>query len=176
MTVMVFRRSNRNFLRPVHSIKHIVDSQGGLVLNTKGKTQIIHAVDAPVLANVEEVETGAKVYGFFLNVQIVPTTEAALPNIYMIIYKNPGSNIAAGSIPNANVVGSADFKRQVFHQEMLMLSNISATQIPATLFKGVLKIPRTFQNFRVNDEVVIQLFSPGVNIEFCVQCIYKEFR
>ncbi len=153
-----------------------MDSQGGLVLANKGKTSLVHAVDAPVLANTDEVETGARVYGFFLNVQIVPTTEAALPNIYMILYKNPGSNIAAGSIPNANVTGSADFKRQIFHTEMAMLSNISATQIPTTLFKGVLKVPRTFQNFRVNDEIVLQLFSPGVNIEFCVECIYKEFR
>ncbi len=175
---MPFRRSSRggNFLRPVHSIKHIVDIQGAEGLNTKEVQNLILAVDAPVLANTTEVETGSKVFGIFLNIQVVATTEAALPNIYFIIYKIPGANISAGNIPNGNVTGASDFKRQIFHTEMAMMTNSANTQVPITLFKGVIKIPKVFSTMRINDIIQMQLFAPGVNFEFCIETIYKEFR
>ncbi len=173
---MSFRRRQNLAKRPIHSIKHIVDLQGGVAVATKEAKVIMIGIDAPVLANVTEVETGAKVNAIFLNVQIVATSEAALPNIYMIVYKNPGNNIAASSIPNANVTGSDDFKRQIFHTEMAMLSDQTATELPVTLFKGVLMIPRVFRAMRILDNISIQLFSPGVSFEYCIQAIYKEFR
>ncbi len=171
---MVFRR--RNNMRPIHAIKHIADFQGGGVLNTKVNNIPVIAVDAPTLANRAEVETGSKVSSIYLNVQVQATTQAALGNVYMIIYKNPGGNIAAGNIPNGNVSGSSDFKRQIFHTEMRMMANSADTQIPITLFNGVLKIPRVFHNMRINDVIEIQLFAPGVNFNWCIQCIYKEYR
>ncbi len=173
---MPFRRTRQNFLRPIHTVKHIVDIQGAEGLNTKETQDLAIGTDAPVLANANEVEVGSKVFGIFLNIQVVATTEAALPNIYLIVYKIPGANISAGAIPNANVTGISDFKRQIFHTEMAMMTNSANTQVPITLFKGVLRIPKVFQTMRINDIIQLQLFAPGVNFEFCIEAIYKEFR
>ncbi len=172
---MVFRR-RMSQLRPIHSLKHVIDSQGGTLLDVKQLITIAQAVDAPTLGTQIGVETGSKINAFYLNVQVVATTQAAIPNIYMIIYKNPGGNIGASAIPNANVQGVDDFKRQIFHTEMRMMANSADTKIPITLFNGVIKIPKVFKNMRINDVLQIQLFAPGVNFDWCVQCIYKEYR
>ncbi len=172
---MVFR-NRMSRLRPVHSIKHIVDLQGGIVADTRVLSTLVDGKDAPVLANTSEVEVGSKVFSIFLNIQVIGTGVGGVLNqIYFIIYKNPGSNVTVGNIPDGNVTGASDFKRQIFHTEMIMLSS-SSDDIPQALFKGVIKIPRVFQNMRINDIIQIQLFAPGGTSNFCLQAIYKEFR
>ncbi len=132
-------------------------------------------VDAPVLANVAEVGTASTINSIFLNVQVAASGSGALANVYMYVWKNPGSNIAAAQVPNGNVVGTSDLKKLVFHQEMIMTEK-NTTAISRTLFKGVLKLPRHMRRMGYNDELRIELFSPGVTFDFCIQCIYKEYR
>ncbi len=172
---MVFHRrmSNR---RPIHSIKHIVDQQAVTALGVKHLFNVAAGVDAPVITGTADCETGSTVNSIFLNIQVIGLSASGILNqIYMIIYKNPGQNVIAGNIPNANVTGASDFKRQIFHTEMIMGSS-GAEDIPQTLFKGVLKIPKPFRIMRNNDLIQIQLFSPGGTFNVCLQTIYKEFR
>ncbi len=95
-----------------------------------------------------------------------------LANVYMIVFKNPGGNIT-NPVPNA--IGSSDNKRFVIHQEMVMLSQIENSN-PRIVFNGVIVIPRGYRRFGPNDILIMRLLTPGVNINFCVQCHYKEFR
>ncbi len=174
MATMPFRR--RNSLRPIHSIKHIVDLQTATAAATKLTTTLAAAIDAPVLANTAEVETGSTVNSLYLNVQVIGNAGGGvLSNIYLIIYKIPGGNISAGAIPDANATGASDFKRQIFHSEMRMLGSTDS-DIPQSLFTGVIKVPKVFKNMRVNDRIDMQLFSPGFATNVCIQCIYKEYR
>ncbi len=159
-------------LRPVQSLKHIFDKQGGLAVGTTESNNLVLAKDAPVLANTEEVITGSTVSAIFLNVQVSATSTAALANVYLVVYKSPGGNLAS---INPQTVGSNDNKRFVIHQEMTMLEK-NTTSIPRTLFKGVIKIPRGYKRFGYNDVLKINLRSPGVTMDYCIQCIYKEFR
>ncbi len=92
-----------------------------------------------------------------------------------MIYKNPGNNVIAANIPDANVVGTSDFKKNVFHQEMTMTEK-NTTAFPRTMFKGVIRIPRHMQRIGQDDVIIIQFFSPGVTYDVCTQCIYKEIR
>ncbi len=169
---MVFRR--RNYLRPVNTIKHIYDEQGGLVAGTQVVSTLVKGVDNPVLAsNPNQVVVGSHVRSIFLNIQVAATGTAALANVYMIISGNPGN--AIGAQPNANVTGTSDFKKQIFHTEMIM-GEKNTTGIPRTLFKGVLKLPRKFGRIGHDDTIQVQLFSPGITWDYCIQCIYKEIR
>ncbi len=93
----------------------------------------------------------------------------------MMVYGNPGNNIPFSNIPNPNVVGTSDFKKMVFHQEMIMTEK-NTTAFPRTLFRGVIKVPRKFQRIGTNDNIKLAFFSPGVNYDLCFQCIYKEIR
>ncbi len=164
-------------LRPVHRIKHVVDSQQATTVGTAVNVTLIFAVDAPVLANTTEVEVGSKVNGIFLVVEAYATTGAALSNFYMMIFKNPGNNL---TLPAPNVVGASDNKRYSIHQEMVMLQREptadSAGGNPRTVFKGVIALPRGYRRFGPGDTLVCSVLTPGVTSDFCVQCHYKEFR
>ncbi len=170
---MVFRRRNKGLsLRPVNRIKHVVDNQGGHVLNVQGLITLANTKDAPTLAAANQVETGCTINGIYLNVEGYATTAAALANVYMMVTKNPGNNV---TFPNANVVGVDDNKRFVIHQEMKMLEQ-SVNGNPRTIFNGVIVIPKGYRRFAPNDQLQLFVFAPGVNISICAQCHYKEFR
>ncbi len=165
-----FRRGQ--VLRPVNRIKHVIDRQGGAVIGVQSNLNLINAEDAPVLANDSQVQTGSTVNGIFLKVEVNATSSAALSNAYMMVFKNPGGNL---TFPNANVVGVDDNKKYVIHQEMVMLQQQTGSN-PRTLFVGVIVIPRGYRRFGPKDLLSIQIFSPGVTLNFCIQCHYKEFR
>ncbi len=170
---MVFRRSMSKYLHPVNTVKHIVDQQGALTVDAKSDVTIVKGVRNPALANVKDVEVGSHVRSIFLNIQVAATSTASIPNVYMIIYGNPGGNVPIANIPDGNKVGVSDFKKNIFHQEMIMTEK-NTTAIPRTLFKGVLKIPRKFQRIGEDDNIQVSLYSPGVTYEFCLQSIYKN--
>lgn len=149
-----------------------MDQQAGVVLGSPATFDIIKTVDAPVLLNTNEVETGSTVNAIYLKVEGYATTSGALANFYMMIFKNPGANL---TFPNANVVGSSDNKKYVIHQEMIMFQKVTNSN-PRTLFNGVVVIPRGYRRNGPQDKLQIQLFSPGVNADICFQSHYKEFR
>ncbi len=169
---MVFRKNRGLRLRPVNRIKHVVDKQGGLAVNTLVTETIIEASDTPDIANIDEVETGSTVNGIFLSVEVLATSQAALPNVYMSVWKNPGNALTMSS---PNIIGGDPNKRFVIHQEMVMLSK-STDAVPRTLFKGVIVLPRGYRRFGPNDKLLLQLLSPGVTVDYCFQSHYKEFR
>ncbi len=171
--VMVFRRRSFNAgIRPVNRIKHVVDVQGGLVLNVQQTFNLIDTVDNPVLTGTSQVKIGSKVNGLYLKVEVYATTAGALSNVYMMVMKDPGNAI---TFPNPNVVGASAFKKFVIHQEMVMLEK-SVNGNPRILFNGVIAIPKGYRRNGPLDRLQIMLFAPGVNVDFCFQCHYKEFQ
>ncbi len=161
-------------LRPIHRIKHVVDDSGTVTAAAQLNFELITTVDAPVLGSTSQIETGAKVNGIYLKVEVASneTDAGAIPNVYMIVWKNPGDNITA---PGASNVGPNDNKRFVIHQEMVMMNNLAGGN-PRVLFNGVIVIPRGFRRFGPNDRLEISLFFTAVNFAYCLQCHYKEFR
>ncbi len=169
---MVFRRSNS--LRPVNSIKHVVDSQLAVPGNSQVFVTLAEGVYNAVLTEADECEVGSKINAIFLNVQVISTAETALNNVYFMVFKNPSGGLTP---PSANIVGTSEFKKFVIHQEMVMLSD-PADSIPSQMFKGVIVLPRHMRRMAIGDELRIAFFSPGAGNtqNACVQCIYKEFR
>ncbi len=171
---MSFRRSrNRgNSLRPINRIKHVTDVQVGATAGTTTDTNIINTVDSPTIASTNQVAKGSTINGIFVSLEVVATSSAALSNCYMIILKNPGGNL---TMPAPNVVGSNDNKRYVFHQEMVMLQQQTNSN-PRSLFKGVIAIPKGYRRMTSGDLITIRVLAPGVNINFCLQTHYNEYR
>ena len=172
---MVFRNRFRktNSLRPVNRIKHVVDAQGATALGVVFDTALLVSADAPAIGAVANVETGSTVHAIYLKVEVVNTgTTGVLANAYLMVFKNPGGNL---TMPNPNVVGASDNKKYVIHQEMVMLQMVDNSN-PRTLFNGVINIPRGYKRNGPNDLLVARVFSPGVELNICIQCHYKEFR
>ncbi len=168
------RYRSRMNLRPIHRIKHVVDGSAVVAAATPNTTVIVNTVDAPVLAQEEQVETGSRVNGIYLKCEVASneTDAGAIPNVYLMITKNPGNAI---TFPNSNAIGSSDDKRWVIHQEMIMFNNVAGGN-PRVLFNGVIVIPKGYRRMAPNDQLKMTLFSPQVNFVFCMQAHYKEFR
>ncbi len=151
----------------------MVDKQGAVALGVTDTTNLLSTTDTPSLASTTSVETGSKVNAIYLKVEVVNTgVTGVLANAYMFVAKNPGNNL---TMPGANVVGGSDNKRFIIHQEMVML-NMTDNGNPRTLFNGVIVIPRGYRRNGPGDLLQLAIFSPGVELSFCVQCHYKEFR
>ncbi len=166
-----FRRGNS--LRPVNRIKHVVDAQGATAAGTPLDVNLIVAVDTPTLADTDGVETGSTVNAVYLRVEVVNTGSAGvLANAYLLVFKSPGASIA---LSNPNVVGADKDKRYAIHQEMVMLQMVDNSN-PRTLFNGVIVIPKGYRRMGPSDLLIARIFSPGVELNVCVQCHYKEFR
>ncbi len=163
-------------IRPVHRIKHVVDAEGGTTAGVVSTVDLINTVDAPVLANTNQCETGSKVNGIYLRVETLHSSGAGRSNMYMIIFKNPGANIKGADVPVPNVVGLHDAKNKVIHQEMIMLNGDAGNGQPRVLFNGVIKIPKGYIRNGPNDKLQLLLLTPTVLSDWCVQCHYKEFR
>ncbi len=168
---MPFRRSGLR-LRPIHRIKHVVDSQDSVAVGVVLVKNLTFTVDNPVISSPDQVETGSHIYGIFLKVEVYATSAAALANAYMSVTKNVGGNIPSIS---PNNVGVNDSKRYVIHQEMVMLEQ-SVNGNPRTLFSGVIKIPRGYARFGPDDRLELRVLAPGVTINVCAQTHYKEFK
>ncbi len=165
-------RSQR--LMVINRIKHVVDQSATLTAASQLNQNIVIAKDDPTTAVTTSVAVGSKINGIYLKVEVGSneTDAGAIPNVYMLVTKNPGGNI---TIPAANAVGADDNKRFVIHQEMIMMNNLAGGN-PRTLFNGVIVIPKGYRRFGPNDTLVVSILSPQVNIAQCMQVHYKEFR
>ncbi len=163
----------RMSLRPVNRIKHVVDAEGGLTAGTQSNTPILDAVDAPVIASTTQVITGSTINGIYLHVEVSHTTGTGRPNVYLMIFKNPGNNLG---FPTANNVGASDIKKYIIHQEMIMMSGDAGNGLPRPLFNGVIVMPKHMRRFGPDDTLFVSLLSPNVGADFCLQSHYKEFR
>ncbi len=152
----------------------MVDSSGALVKNTQIDVPVIVATDTPTLADIDGVETGSVVNGVYLKVEVESneTVLGAVPNVYLAVTKNPGGNI---TYPNPTAVGGDDNKRFVIHQEMILIENKQGGN-SRILFNGVVAIPKGYRRFAPNDELSVSIKCNLINIHYCLQAHYKEFR
>ncbi len=150
-----------------------MDAQGATALGVAADTNLISTLDTPTLANTEGCETGSTVNAIYLRVEVVNTgVTGVLANAYLLVFKSPGASVA---LSNPNVVGADKDKRYAIHQEMVMLQMVDNSN-PRTLFNGVIVIPRGYRRNGPSDLLIARIFSPGVELNFCIQCHYKEFR
>ncbi len=163
-------------MRPVNRIKHVVDSQNTITKNNVLVIPIADTTDTPTLAATQSVETGSKINGIYLRVEVAsndPIDIGVIPNCYMYVAKNPGNNL---TLPNPSAVGASDAKRYVIHQEMSMIENKGQGSNPRTLFNGVIAIPRGYRRNGPDDLLQVSIFCEFLDIAACIQCHYKEFR
>ncbi len=176
---MSMRRANLR-LRPVNSLKHVVDTNGGITGGTPSVNDVITVVGNPSNGTPNECETSSLVRAIYLRVEVIQKVAAGgVDNVYMYVQKNPAADLLN---PPVDAIGSNDKRKFIIHQEMMMTGSVltAADAIPRTLFKGVIKIPGSYQRNGVNDKLQVVIGHRSAEVtqqsNFCLQCIYKEFR
>ncbi len=169
-------------LRPVQSLKHIVETNGSITGAGASITDVINTIRNPDEAQSNQVEIGSTVSAIYLRVEVVSIIGAGgVDNIYMGVFKNPGNLLTQPSMDN---VGVTDRRKYMIHQEMTMTGqtggNPGSSNIPRTMFKGVIRIPKGYKRNGVEDrlQIILQHRTGEVTqkTNFCIECIYKEFR
>ncbi len=175
LKVMPYHRRGMS-MRPIHRIKHVIDSSATLAKATTSFFTLVQTVDAPVLATTTQVETGAKVNGFYIRFEVAsndPIDLGAIPNFYFYVWKNPGGAITRLT-PSS--IGDDVNKNKVIHQEMTMFENKGQGGNARTVFNGVVVVPKGMRRCSPADKWEVVFLSPSLDVAVCMQAHYKEFR
>lgn len=164
-----YRRRGAMRLRPVNSVKNIIDSTTiGVAAGVQTKISLAETINAYTGANPKDVPIGAKVSAIYIFFQILP--QAAQGQVDMFIGKFP----PGVTVPAAGATGGSSARRFVLHEEKGIPGTFNNGASPLT-FRGVIKIPRGKQRMAEGDEVLIK-FACSTAYDACVKCIYKFYQ
>ncbi len=181
MPRIMSRRALR--LRPVNSLKHIVDASGVVSAGAKSTVDLSFAQEVKTTGQSNRVQVGCRVSSLFLSVELAGSNAyGGVARVYMGVAKNPGGNLI---FPNLDSIGVSDNRKFYIHQEMLMVTRQATSgaggdwRFPRTIFHGVIRVPRQYQRQGMNDKIVLELQNANAEAtgssDWCVQCIYKEY-
>ncbi len=180
--MMSFRRRG-NALRPIDSVKHIVETSSVIAATTNTVAlNLLAGVDTYTLADSNGVPTGAKVNGMFLSIFIISeggelASEVPLADWYII--KSPGnvfSGFSTSQLPTPGATGIHINKRHIIHTEKGLTGggDVSLAGVPM-VFKGVIAIPRHMRRIGQDDSFKLCLRTNFAS-KFCIQAIYKHYK
>lgn len=157
-------------LRPINSVKNIIDGTFLLVAAGVTTTTVLAATVNDYVGGVTEVPIGAKISSIYLFVSAQQTTVNS--NIDFYIWKGPGNVAATMPVPGAT--GGNQNRKYILHEEK-GLPGPSANGSPPHIFRGVIRIPRGRQRFAEGDRIELKARGAGIYDE-CVKCIYKFYQ
>ncbi len=174
----------RNALRPIISTKNVVETSGIMAAGTNTVLDtLVNTLDSASLAVTESVDRGSTVNGMFLSMFFI--TEGGevaneVPLVDWYIIKNPGfsfqTTFDATNLPTPGAQGDHDNKRYILHTEKGLAGggDASLTGVPM-VFKGVIKLPRSFKKMNANDRIML-CARANFATKFCTQAIYKWYH
>lgn len=155
-------------LRPVNSVKDIVDStQIGVAAGTTSTVTVCAAVNS-YAGGSTEVPIGAKVFGVYLFVQAA--SDATNANIDWYFIKRPNQVVN----PTPGATGGTLPRKFILHEEKGLPGTYNAGSAPLT-YRGFIRIPRGRQSFQEGDlaQVVIR---GAQQYSFCIKAIFKFYQ
>ncbi len=180
---MVFRRRG-NRLQVINSTKNIAENSSILPATTNTILDTnINAVQDAVQSVDAQVERNSKITSLFLSCFFYSeggevANEVPLVDWYII--KDQGGRMAtagfvADGLPTPGITGVHENKRYIFHTEKGLAGggDASLSGVPM-VFKGVIRIPKGFQHFKLGDQMHV-IGRSNFATKFCVQSIYKWY-
>ncbi len=162
-------------LRPVNSIKHVIDAEGTLLqTGATSTTPICVAVPNVDTATFKpgDVRVGATVNGFFLSIFVLGASGAGIGapiNWYIIKLHDQQSGPGPGS------TGVSMLRNQIFHEEKGLGGSIDGTPMA---FKGVIAVPKSMRRMREGDQFQIVMnvsAAASGDASFCIKAIFKSY-
>ncbi len=185
MVSMVFR--SRRFQRAmvINSTKNIAENSAIMAATTNTLLDTpVNAVQDAVQSVDSQVERNCKITSMYVSLFFI--TEGGelaneVPLVDWYIIKDQGGRMGAAGfiadgLPTPGSTGSHENKRYIFHTEKGLAGggNVSLNGVPM-IFKGVIKIPKGFQHFKLGDQMHL-VSRANFNTKFCTQCIYKWYQ
>ncbi len=178
---MVFRRGRG--LRPINSVKHIVESSTILAAGVNTiLDNITLGVDTYSLASTDGCPTGSRVSSFYLSVFVIAEggeIASEVPLVDWYIIKNNGNTFGTTfgttTHPTPGTTGTHINKRFIIHTEKGLAGggDVSLAGVPM-IFKGVIRIPKGMQRIGQDDKMEL-VARANFNSKICWQAIYKHY-
>ncbi len=154
-------------MRPINTIKNIVDSTA-LTVAAGVTTTVNVAVAVNTYAGaVTDVPVGAKVNGIYLFLQIQPQAAQGICDWFAA--KASASITAVLPIPG--LTGGDINRSKVLHEEKGIPGVFNNGASPLT-FRGFIKLPKGKQRFAESDVFTIRARC-STAYDMCLKCIYK---
>ncbi len=167
----------RRSMGKLNTIKHIIDSDGGLTGGIKSVNVIANSViTRNATFNPNEVELGSHIYGFYISLFMIGASGSGVgPSQNWYIAKARAGQDPSTDFPSPGSTGAAKLRSQIFHEEKGLVGSADGTPMA---FKGVVVVPKGMQRVRDGDQIFIAInSSDAVNdANFCLKAIYKEFQ
>ncbi len=165
-----FRRGSGLRLRPINSVKEIVDSTLlGIVAGVK-TTVVLGTALNDYIGGVGTFPVGSKVSSVYIFAQFIQDG-TGVSNVDWYFFKLPGA------IPTATpgATGGDVFRKFILHEEKGIPGNNSDGAAPLS-FRGVIKIPRGRQRMAEGDVFGLIGISAVTAGSWCIKAIYKAYR
>jgi len=155
-------------LRPINSVKNVVDSEGAILAATTSTSDLVIGVRTlATTINPIQVPVGAVVNSIFLSVYILGSGGSDSEIINWYIAKNPNNSL---TLPAPGATGASANRRWILHEE----KGIYATQDGTPMvFKGVIRIPPKMRRIGDGDRISVLIRSTLGVPNFCIKAIYK---
>ncbi len=158
-------------LRPVNSYKNVVDTAGSLAAASVSVTTIAVAVNLGVqVSTSNHVPVGGRISAIYYSLYLASDALETISTLMDIYWWKKQADILTPPTPGGT--GASESKRWVFHEEKGLAGNRTTGSM--MVVKGVLKIPKSYQRFGIDDKVEMRIFAP-VNGLFCSKHIYRVF-
>jgi len=160
-------------VRPsIHSTKHYVQhSIGTSVVGTPTAQDFVLSVPVSDKNTVTEVEEGAQVKAFYIEMWIRSAATAAA-SFTFIICKRP-SGVTSPSVAELAALGDWDNKKNVLYTTQGLTNDVDSSAL--NLYKGWIKVPKGKQRMGLNDKLSWHLSAIGQSLNFCGFELYKEY-
>ncbi len=159
----------------IHSIKHVIDSEGVLAAATNSDNIIQSTVVTRTDPFVPtQCEVGEILNGFFISIFVIGDTGAPVNGSinWYIAKRRSGQNLVTDFLDPGNT-GTSDVRNQIFHEEKGLVGSGDGT---AMAFKGVIVVPKNMRRIRQGDQFFIKIRANGTDsAQFCLKAIYKSF-
>ncbi len=167
------RRRSQNALRPIHSIKNIVQNVTIIAAAATELSVVLQTVDTAALATTTEVERGARVNTVYIEAWLYGNAVAGVNSpISWFLAKNPGNNL---TLPTPATAGTNDNKRWIFAQGKGLVG-ASANGQPGYLIRGWFRIPPRMRRMGSDDRIILSVQNQTANdVNFCKLFIYKWY-
>ncbi len=160
----------------IHSVKHIIDSEGALTGGITSITPISTVVNArSAVFDPLEIVIGERINGIFLSVFMIGATGTGLSgSLNWYICQIRAGQSANADFPSPAAAGGSNVRSQIFHMEKGLAGSADGTPMA---FKGVIVIPKSMRRQRDGDSFNVLLNSTDSTSDtnFCIRAIYKSF-
>ncbi len=171
---MSFRRRRTNDLRPVDSVKNIVQNVAITAAAATTTFVLVTAGDTAALATSNQVKRGCRINTVYLEVWLYGNAVAGVNSpITWAIQKSPGNSIASVQPSAAGV--DADKKWVMAMGKGLV--GASGNGQPGYLIRGWFSIPKKWRRFDSSDQLRLLIENNTANdLNVCQLCIYKWYQ